>query len=61
MTASSVRDHHRFACNTCDDERMIVTDSFTEAWGSLKDEGWTTFKMDGDWHHECPRCSEEVA
>lgn len=62
MTASTTnRDHHCFACDTCDRERTIVDDSFIEAWGSLKELGWTTFKIDGDWKHECPCCSEEEA
>jgi hypothetical protein len=58
MTASSVRDHHRFACDTCDKEITIISDDFREAWGSLKEEGWTTFKLDGEWMHECPSCSD---
>lgn len=58
MTSASIRDHHTFTCDSCDEERLIIADEFTEAWGSLKEEGWTTFKHEQHWHHECPDCSD---
>lgn len=58
MTSGSNRDRHAFMCDTCDVERTIITPDFTEAWGSLRAEGWTTFKHEGDWKHECPNCSD---
>lgn len=58
MTSASNRDTHFFHCDSCDEERTIYSDSFVDAWGSLKEEGWTTFKMGGEWHHECPDCSD---
>lgn len=58
MTSGSTRDRHFFACDLCGEERTIHSDSFTDAWGSLKDEGWQTFKDEGDWKHTCPECSD---
>ena len=58
MTSSSNRDHHCFACNLCDAERTIISDDFTEAWGSLREEGWQAFRDPEGWKHTCPRCSD---
>lgn len=58
MTSGSTRDSHYFRCNSCDKERTIHCESFAEAWGSLKEEGWHTFKMEGEWHHTCPDCDD---
>lgn len=61
MTSASVRDRHTFTCDSCGEERTVVTDQLTDAWGSLKESGWTIFKHEEHWHHECPGCSQEEA
>ncbi len=57
MTSGSAQDRHHFQCDSCEKNVTVISDDFIEAWGSLKAEGWTTFKHEGDWLHECPACS----
>lgn len=61
MTSVSIRDRHTFTCDSCDRSVTVTADDFAEAWGSKKEDGWTTFRHESHWHHECPKCSQESA
>lgn len=61
MTSVSIRDRHEFTCDSCGEEAVVISDDFTEAWGAKKSDGWTIFKHEQHWHHECPKCSQETA
>jgi hypothetical protein len=54
---------HQFDCDApgCTwsyggDETM----SFKETWDEAKEEGWITFRVDGEWVHRCPECKKKV-
>lgn len=34
--------------------------TFQEVWAAAKEEGWVTFKVDGEWVHNCPECKKKV-
>lgn len=37
-------------------EQSTFYGSFSEAVVEAKQEGWRAYKVDEDWHHECPLC-----
>lgn len=61
MTCTSVRNRHEFSCDSCPRGKVVVAEEFAEAWGSLREQGWTAFKHEQHWHHECLTCSREEA
>lgn len=52
---------HAFHCDSCPGVFAPgpEVEDFTEAFALAKEKGWTTFKHEEHFHHECPVCSEE--
>ena len=46
-------------CDFCDHNENFNDMSFYQVIEEAKSYGWTMKKVDGDWEHKCPVCSQE--
>ena len=46
------------SCEECGEEAYGGTAEFREFVDDLKEDGWRIRKVDGEWSHTCPSCSE---
>jgi hypothetical protein len=47
-----------FECDACEETCETGFDEWVDAWPCAKREGWKSRKIDGEWIHTCPECSE---
>lgn len=45
-----------FLCDSCEEIEPTETDDFNQAWALVKQAGWHSRKIAGEWLHGCPRC-----
>lgn len=48
-------DQYEMICDICDDTG-IPCDTFNECRHVMRDQGWRTKKVDGEWMDMCPSC-----
>ena len=46
-------------CDSCDFSQTFDDMDFTSMIKEAKDYGWTIRKVNNDWEHYCPTCSEK--
>lgn len=48
------------SCDYCPDAVDTRESDFQDAVEDVKARGWRVFKKDGEWHHKCKGCIDEV-
>ena len=63
MTITSFGAILRFHCDGCDaivEFEPKAKGAFRAAVEAVKERGWSNWKADGEWKHECPKCKKEA-
>ena len=48
-------------CTECSEIESFEAADWDELMRKMKEKGWTKEKVDGEWEHYCPDCTEENA